>query len=439
MRKLRILLSLIVIAIICIAFYVYPKLDVINGYSAKRVCSSHFISERPIQEIKEIDLEAFPLGYCSIDIDSISRQVSASFLGLKPATALYRKGLGCSLIIETDDYKISRLKPSDNQVSDKFKFPKNSLTNWDSTILNQAFDLAFDEKDRWDKKTKALIVIHRDSLVKEHYASGYTAQTKQLGWSMTKSIANLLVGILIKNEKISLDEDNLYPEWENDERSKINIEDLLTMSSGLNWTEEYAEVCDITQGLYEEEDFVRFARSKQLEFKIGEIHEYASGTTNLLSGIIRRRFEAYQSYLDFPHDSLFSKLGIENAFVETDEAGNYLLSSYMYARPIDWAKLGQLYLNQGHWYGEQIIDASYMRRSSRPSAADENYGFHVFLNTDRKLYPSLPSDAYKFSGYEGQYVFIIPSLEMVIVRMGMSKGPPFDMDGVLSKIIASQK
>jgi len=211
------------------------------------------------------------------------------------------------------------------------------------------------------------------------------------------------------------------------------------MDSGLQWQEEYAEISDITQGLFAEEDIVQYARSKSLESAIGTTWEYSSGTTNLISGIIKRTFESYQDYLEYPHQRLFRPLGIEDAYLETDEAGNYIMSSYMFAKPRDWAKLGSLYMNYGNWQGQQLIDSSYISWSLLPTSADPNYGAQVWLNHNHKDYPSAPENSYKFSGYNGQYVIMIPDEDLIIVRTGESKGPAFDMDKVIAEIIKATK
>jgi len=163
----------------------------------------------------------------------------------------------------------------------------------------------------------------------------------------------------------------LFPAWENDKRKDITLAHLLKMNSGLLWQEEYSSISDITNGLFMQEDIVSYAREKELESSIGSKWEYSSGTTNLISGVMKRRFESYQDYLDYPHEKLFKPLGIQHATMETDESGNYIMSSYMYAKARDWAKLGMLYLNQGNWQGEQLIDSSYISWSlSSAGSAD---------------------------------------------------------------------
>lgn len=418
-----------VIASIIAGFLIYPKLEIVTGYAAKKACSCAFVGGHSVDQIESYDLEAFPLSLASLNIDKDRLEVTASILGLQKKTAILRKGLGCALLQGEDDYNIER----SSALYKKTVSPKNSKAP--APTPSKSLSLAFDKTGQWEKKTFAMVVMKDGNIVEERYHPGYDANTKLLGWSMTKSVANLIVGSLVKEGRLTLDIDSLYPAWHNDERAQVTLAHLLKMNSGLEWTEQYGNISDITQGLFLEEDFISYVRSKPAESIPGSEWEYASGTTNLISGIVRRQFESYQDYLDYPHNKIFKVLGLDNPVIETDEAGHYILSSYMWAKARDWGKLGQLYLNKGNWKGEQLIDTSYIEWSTKAHSASNEYGAHLWLNTDQSDYPSAPSTMYWFSGYEGQYVFIIPEDDLVIVRLGLSKGPPFDMNAVLAEVI----
>lgn len=431
MRKLVYLLLFLTVALGLVLIWAWPQLGIVTGYAAKKACSYSFIAKRDLSSIQEIDLADFPLNLVQLEIDKANSTATASVMGMSKSTAILRQGLGCTLLQGKDDYNIeknSHAKPSTSSTL----LPRKS--NYNNSRISKATAMALDKPGEWEKKTTSLLIVHKDSLVYETYADGFDSETEILGWSMTKSVCNLLIGMMAKDGLLKLNENMLFPAWENDERKNITIENLLRMDTGLEWTEEYAAVCDITRGLFQEEDFVQFARNKKLETLPGKAWEYASGSTNLLSGIMRRKFESYQDYLNFPQLRLFDKLGIADAYIETDEAGNFIMSSYMYAKAGDWAKLGLLYLHKGKWEGEHLVDEDYLARSLRHQV-EPIYGYHIWLNTDQALYPSAPADAYKFSGYEGQYVIVIPSMELVVVRTGVSKGPPFDMDVVLGAIV----
>ncbi len=420
---------LLFIALLIGVYYVYPKLEIVTGYSAKKACSCLFVGGHSLKTIEEYDFGVFPASLASLDIDRDNRAVTASVVGLQSKTAIFRKGLGCALLQGEDDYKVERLayKPTNNSTTkDQHLEPK----------LNSALELAFDKDNQWNKKTMAMVILKNGQLVGERYQSGYDADSKLLGWSMTKSVANLIIGMMIKEGKLAIDKDTLYPAWENDDRAKVTLANLMKMNSGLEWTEQYGNISDVTQGLFSEEDFISYVRAKPLETQPGLEWEYASGTTNLVSGIIRRQFESYQDYLDYPHEKIFQVLNLNDPIIETDEAGHYILSSYMWATARDWGQLGQLYLNRGNWKGQQLIDTSYLDWSIKPHKASKGYGAHIWLNTEQTSYPSAPTSMYWFSGYEGQYVFILPEQDLVVVRLGMSKGPAFNMDAVLKEILA---
>ncbi len=424
---------LLVLGLIIAAYLVYPKLEIVTGYSSKKACSCLFVGKHSVEQIESYDLEAFPLSLASLNIDPNKHEVTASVLGLQKKTAKLRKGLGCALIQGEDDFHIERVSATDGKpLSTNNTYPPLQKHS-------KSIDRAFDRYGEWEQKTFAMVIIKDGQVVEERYQAGYTADTKLLGWSMTKSVANLVVGAMIKEGRLTLDKDLLYPAWENDQRSKVNLAHLLKMNSGLEWTEQYGSVSDITQGLFLEEDFISYVRSKPAEAHPGKEWEYASGTTNLISGIIRRQFESYQDYLDYPHNKIFKTLELDNPVIETDEAGHYIYSSFMWATARDWGKLGQLYLNKGNWKGKQLIDTSYIEWSVEPHSASTGYGAHIWLNTEQSEYPSAPSSMYWFSGYEGQYVFIIPDYELIVVRLGLSKGPPFDMNAVLADIIKNYK
>ncbi len=446
-RKFVILtISILIILGITISIQL-PKIQIANAYAAKKVCSCLFVAQRNPNSIIDQDLNIFPLQYADIEIDTVRKNVSASILGLKKATAQYKDGLGCSLIIGDDNYNIRFIteRPHTQYLNDSLAWPygkqevTHSLNQINSDLLNDAFELAFDKEGEWMKQTRALLVIQNDTLLHEQYAEGFDLNTPILGWSMTKSITNALIGILIKNGTIELDQDHLFQQWSNDQRREITVDNLLRMSSGLMWNENYGSISDVTKTLYTQENSFDFIVEQDQETEPGIFWEYSSGTTNLLGQLIRNQFEQFIQYQAFPYLELFNKIGMDSAQLECDEAGNYVLSSYCYASPRDWAKLGQLYLNNGRWKHLEILDESFIDYSILPAPAckDENYGAHIWLNTNGNSYPDVEEEMFIFNGFQGQHVCIIPSKKLVVVRMGLSTGPPFDMNQVLSLISRS--
>ena len=166
-----------------------------------------------------------------------------------------------------------------------------------------------------------------------------------------------------------------------------------------------------------------------------EIWNYSSGTTNLLSGILRQQFRTHQEYLDFPYRDLIDKIGAHSMLIEAAVAGNYVGSSYGWANTRDWARFGQLYLDRGQWNGEQLFKPEWVDYIVTPTALSNGiYGAHFWLNSSGK-FPDVPRDMYSMNGFQGQYVFVIPSKSLIVVRTGLAEEPEFDINGFLSNLV----
>jgi CubicO group peptidase (beta-lactamase class C family) len=189
--------------------------------------------------------------------------------------------------------------------------------------------------------------------------------------------------------------------------------------------------------LFLDKDMSKTQLNKPLVGKPNNSWNYSSGTTNLLSGFIRNQFKTHQQYLDFWYSALIDKIGMHTMMIETDLSGNYVGSSYGWATPRDWAKFGLLYLHNGNWNGEQILNKSWVTYSATPTnGSNGEYGAHFWLNAGG-VYPNAPKDIFSCNGYQGQRVFIIPSKDLVIVRMGLTEDSSFNFDAFLKSILAS--
>ncbi len=258
-QKFILLAALFISAVLTYGLVVYlPQLPVATGYAAKKMCSCTFISGRPQQSIQEDDLGFGPLSLTSTRIDHDKQEVVSSIFGLAKRKATYRGGVGCVLIQGDDDYNISmRLsKPSGTQavwpLGDQVQYA--SPPDVDVDALDEAILSYFDPSLEMDSiKTRAIVVVHRGEIVAEQYAHGFTPETEILGWSMTKSITSALIGIMVKNGLMSLDDSALFPQWD-DQRSEISLRDLLQMQSGLEFEETYENLSDATQMLYKSEN-----------------------------------------------------------------------------------------------------------------------------------------------------------------------------------------
>jgi CubicO group peptidase (beta-lactamase class C family) len=448
MKKIIKLFALVLLLIIFyFGFTTYPKLELISGFSAKSVASGHFLDHRSKELIEKSDNDIPLMELATNKIDEAGKFTTSAVYGLKERKAIYREGLGATLI--NDDFDVSKpyLLPKRTKLVNNLPFPygnnnpKDTLfSNVDYAKLKKAIDDSFDKNGGKAKRTRAVVVLYKDKLIAEQYDKGFNKDSKILGWSMTKSITSSAFGVLAKQGKIDIYKPAPIAEWKNDDRKIITINDLLHMNSGLEWEENYSTICDATKMLFQAEDMGKVQMDKPAQFKPNTHWNYSSGTTNLLSRILRAQFKTQQEYLDFWYSAVIDKIGMNSMIVEQDMTGTFVGSSYGWATPRDWSKFGLLYLHKGNWNGEQILDESWVKYTSTPTnTSDGKYGAQFWLNAGGK-FPDVPRDMFYCSGYQGQMVAIIPSLDMVIVRMGLKEEDQgFDFNGFLKGIIESVK
>ncbi|MEN0046333.1 MAG: serine hydrolase [Bacteroidota bacterium] len=434
MKLVKRMLIIILIALTLVIFLLRPQLNILTGYVAKNVCSCVFVAERPLEQIKEQDVGYGLLKYAKIKVDREKQEVTSSVLGIIKQTATYRGTLGCALNVggkQFDKNVISfplddstAIFPIGDVLPDTVPVIKNRKLLLET--LNQAFDYP---------STRAIVVVKDNLLLAEQYKEGFDQSSLHLGWSMHKSITNALIGILVQEGKLKLNEAAPIEAWQKDERQSITINDLLQMSSGLEFTEEYTKRSDVTKMLFEEQAMGKYAMNKPLEVEVGSKWYYSSGTTNILSEIIRQQFSSNEEYWNFPYQSLFAKINAPSFRLEADASGTYVGSSYAFANARDWARFGLLYLNDGVWNGERILPegwVDYTRTLAKHSEGE--YGAHFWLNQSAK-FPSAPKDMFWARGFDGQYVFILPSQNMIVVRLGVDGLGEMDADALLKGIL----
>lgn len=431
---------LIILALAVVTYIYYPRLDLITGFASKNMCSCTFVAQRTPESVAAQDNDFSPVSWAESEIKDTKAAVSKVF-GIKARKAAFQEGIGCTLLPEDVErtQRVTEL-PQRKQSQNDAAYPYGSGAPKDAVFsevnkeqLQRAIDAAFAPAN----KTRAVVVLYKDHLVGEQYAPGFTAETRQQGWSMTKSITSSVLGILHKQGKITLEQDHLFPEWEDDERAQITLDDLLRMNSGLEWDEDYTRISDVTKMLFLAEDMSQVQLHKPLVAEPGNSWNYSSGTSNLLSGFIRKQFNSHQAYLDFWYTELIDKIGMSSMIIETDLVGNYVGSSYSWATPRDWAKFGLLYLHRGNWNGEQLLEEEWVDYTRKPTkGSNGEYGAHFWLNAGGK-FPNVPKDMFSANGFQGQYVFVIPSKNLVVVRMGLVEEPEFDVDAFLGGIVNS--
>ena len=445
MKKVLKVFGIIILVVLIYFISVnYPKLELISGFSAKSVASAHFIDERSLKFIEKSDNDIKLVRLASNEIIDKEKYATSSVFGLQKRKAIYREGLGSMLI--DDDYDVSKPYKIPNRIQPKIDLPypfgtnepKDSVfANIDYSKLKKAVENAFDKNGAFAKRTRSVLILHKNHLIAEKYTNDFDKDSKILGWSMTKSITATCFGILQFQKKLNINNPAPIAAWQNDERSKITMHNLIQMNSGLEWEERYDIICDATKMLFNSKDMGQVQLEKSLIGQPNQSWNYSSGTSNLLSNILRKQFKAEQEYLDFWYASLIDKIGMYSTVLETDMAGNYVGSSYAWATSRDWAKFGLLYLNDGNWNGEQIFDSAWTKYVSTPTPTSEGrYGGHFWLNSSGK-YPDAPLDMYYASGFQGQKIFIIPSKDLVIVRMGLTDDGSFDFNKFLKEVLSS--
>ena len=439
LKKIALGVTLVIILVlIFVVNYGIQYAYIGSSYDAKTVCSCMFVSGRSLENIKEEELYAVP--YANIAVDTINKTVSADIYGLAKTKAIYRKGLGCTLVNELSESEIRQQPnvPVADTTSDNWTLVPELPTNIDKYQFQKTIDDAFIENDPQNiQRTRAIIVLYKGQLIAEKYAPNITHQMPLLGWSMTKSVTNAMIGLLVKDGILDIYKPAPITEWQNDNRKIITIDALLRMSSGLAFNEDYASPSDATQMLFRKKGAGSFALQSKMAPAIDNIWSYSSGTTNILQELMRRQFKSHADYLAYPHTRLFQKIGMNSAVIEPDASGTYVGSSFMFATARDWAKFGQLYLQDGVWNGERILPEGWVKYSSTETpASDGKYAAQFWLDHKDKTFPQ---DAFYADGFEGQYVTIVPSKELVVVRLGCTPKKGFDYSKFLKNIVAAVK
>ncbi|MCU0229979.1 MAG: beta-lactamase family protein [Acidobacteria bacterium] len=416
-----------------------------SGY-VKGICSAVFITGLTLDEaIDNVGLFTGPLGVrrrvARPVVDRERRQVRVEMGDGTTLTARYLGSQGCvTLPPGREDVAFTPVEVGS-------ALPDAALTDWpmgdrlpdrplppeiDAVELQRALDEAFQPDEAL---TSAVVITYRGRLIAERYRAGITPTTPLESWSMGKSLAATLLGVLIQQGAYRLDQPAPIPEWQTpgDPRQEITIKDLLQMSSGLR-SRAPADPDFDPDGPYADHfylytgriDSFHWAATRPLQWPPGQVGRYRNVDPVLVSYLIRRAVEQRgEPYLSFPQRALFDRIGIRTMVLETDPYGNFLLQGYEFGSARDWARLGNLYLQDGVWNGERILPEGFVTFVSTIApawAADGNpvYGGFFWIN-GLGLFP-IPRDAYFMAGSGGQHVMIIPSHDLVVVRIGHSRG-----------------
>jgi CubicO group peptidase (beta-lactamase class C family) len=439
LRRRAVLVSLAVLPLVVVAgagWYLGPIAPVATGYAAKTSCSGHFVSGRTVEDVQG-DLPSNPLvPFLRTGTDESAGTVRTSLLGLWPSTAWHTPGLGCTLA-DGDPGFVAAPRPTPADPFDAGAEPPAGV----AAALDRAF--AEDLPDGAEKNTRAVVVLQDGQLVAERYAEGFDAETPLLGWSMTKSVANAIVGRLVHEGRLDVGADHLRPEWEGDRRAGLTLEQLRPMASGLAFEEVYDPDTDATNMLFTPGDTGAYAAAKELVADPGTRWSYSSGTTNIICDVAAEA--AGIDGVRLAPELVFEPLGMASAVLEPDASGGPVCSSFMYATARDWARFGQWFLQGGAWEGEQLLPEDWVTWSTTPVDLDTEapYGAQWWLNEgpDGELrMPDAPADAFWASGNEGQQVVVLPSQDMVVVRLGLTQdvgGVDWGLEPLLADLVAA--
>ena len=441
----------------------YLLVDIMANRLAKRVCSGVFLSVRSANEVLCEDHDTDPITtQPTVDRENGTVTVAVPFFPGKPSgTAAYRNGLGCTILFDLTAEQLRAQptgRPAYKPLNRKTPWPKGSSTDLatpdgvDRQALEEALDDAFSEPyDDKERGTRGVAVVYDGRLVAERYASGFASDRPLIIWSMTKSLTNAMVGLLVKDGLLDLKAPAPVPEWHqeaDDPRAEITLDQLMRMSSGLKFEEVYEQgLIDVVVMLFGDQDTGLYAANQPLAADPDTKWSYSSGTTNILARIVKGALDDdLGKYTALPHDRLFTKLGMTNTVIELDEAGTFVGSSYGYSTPRDLARFGQLFLQDGVWNGERILPEGWVEYSTTPTpkAPRGSYGAQFWLNAgepddpSKRSWPDVPTDAYWMSGFEGQSVTVVPSRKAVIVRLGRTPDrSAFSLNDFLSDVLAA--
>jgi CubicO group peptidase (beta-lactamase class C family) len=420
------------------------------GFASHQLCSATFISKvEPETFYREaIAPTVAPLGFLlSHQVDRAHAEVTASFAGLAERRAVYRGAEGCLVLRDPPPPPPATVAAEQPGPSLLPPIAGPPAVEPADPALKAALDRAFAETPSPPHRaTKAVVVLRDGQVIAERYAPGYGVDTPIIGWSATKSVTNALIGILVRQGKLSLDGPAPIAEWADpmDPRHAITIDNLLRMTSGLDIGQSLvagvAEAFDPSvQMVFDERDMAAFAARAPLRARPGTAWNYTNGNTLLLSRLIRDQAGgSAASVLDFAHRELFDKLGMRGVTLELDATGTPIGSSHMLAPARAWARFGQLYLDDGVIGGSRVLPAGWVDYSATLTPGSETYGYGAGFWTDRgasdgariRTGYGIPPDAFMARGAFGQYVVIVPSRRLVVVRMGMAFTPRDDMETV---------
>ena len=415
------------------------------GMAAKGVCSAAFVAGRPSDTLLADDvLPASPaLAPITIEVDPGTQSVTARFAGLFARQARLLAGRGCVLDIDAALQGPARkAAPADPLLP----WPRGDAAvpsaQWGPGVNTDALqklanDTFIGAGDPQRANARAMAIVHKGRMLVMRTAPGFELATPLHGWSMTKTVAAMLGYKLAVESGLPLDtpvvdafgkqrgEPPWLAEWRGDARKTIKLSDLFYMRDGLANTEDYDPWGSVPRMLWGHADAPAFGAAAKPEAAPGPRWRYLSQTANVLAAVHRSRLPSDADYWAYPAKALFDPIGASTAQMETDTAGNWVASSYLWASVGDWARIGQLMLSDGRWGTQQVLPPGWLAFAMSPSTAQGEgraYGAHTWRLGDPQhgecRSHGVPADTIGMIGHWGQMLAMVPSREAVIVRLG---------------------
>jgi CubicO group peptidase (beta-lactamase class C family) len=420
------------------------------GINAHHLCAGLWVvgrdHTRPPEAVIDEDIRPFPAfrwgDDLAFEVSEANRTVTVTDSAIGMRAARYSGDQGCAILPagaqnvyfepETVIGPLPDPATVDWPMGDRGAVER--FDDIDHTAIESALDWAFDNEglDR-PQNTRGMVVIHRGRIIGERYADGWGPYTPQISWSMGKSIAATLTGVLVQQGALAIDRPAPVPEWQNelDPRRDIMLADLLRMSSGLDFdnfglnpNSSYDAANEHFRIYFDALDVFAHAVDQPLRFEPGTVWRYRNSDPLTLMRVARHIVETRgDDWLSFPQRALFDRIGARSFVLETDAWGNFIITGFDYGGTRDWARLGLLYLRGGEWEGERILPAEWASFVSTPAPGDPSRGYGGLFWLNRGgAQDRLPEDAYWMAGYMGQITMIIPSADLVVVRQGPSPG-----------------
>ncbi len=411
---------------------------------AKVLCSAVFVSGRDVAEAQRnsayfLVAEPDRKEPVTVDVDRARRRVQATLKGVTRTAAFY-DDQGCVIHPEGQDRVFFTPVPVRSTLPDAAPIPwpmgdAPVTAPWparlDLVAITAAVDVAFADPEGL---TAAMVVVHQGQIVGERYLAGITKDTQLESWSMGKSLTATLVGLEVQRGSFRLDDPAPVPDWRRpgDPRGAIRVRDVMQMSSGLSFTGQDDRHLDARTQYHDHfflyagaVDAFKYATTSPVEFAPGTVGRYRNSDPMTLGFLVRQAVEKRGDvYLTHPQRALFDVIGIRRQVLEPDPWGNFLLSGYDYGTVRNWARLGMLYLQDGVWQGRRLLPEGFATfvRTPAPAWQRKEYGGQFWVNGEGQW--NLPRDAYFMSGAGGQHTFVVPSHDLVVVRMGHQRGAP---------------